>query len=805
MSSPLWRAFRLMMLALLVASAAHAQTDTTPPAVTLNSAQGTTTFSELPSPLAGQVFDAGGMGNLTVSLSRTYNGFSEFWNGSAWVSAGPPRWTATLGAPGANHTRTWSVAPTWPSGSNLPRGAYLLRVTAQDAAGNHADTLRSVNIGAADETAPTISFLSPTDEFLLDTSQGTLSAISGKSSDGDGAGVSVVTVRISRLWTGATEYWDGTNWGSARTNLKTALSARNAHGFSPWSVSDALPSVAQWATGRYTVQAFATDRFGNSSSVSQGLNVAPRDDVAPLVGITFPAPDQTLYALPEIRGGASDDASGVANVVVYLGRTVTDASGASALQFWNGQSWDLNFSTACILPSRDEIGWTRNQTLPTGADLAPGDYTVFCRAADRYRNTSDTIAQNFRIVPIPPLAIDAQIRASSDDANGANGGANGAWLGESIVNTTAAGQTLQRAIGAGTTQISEVKVALRGGDSSKTVTVRATDWAAFAASDWSAQFFDEAGTNITAAITGANGVALTMSAGDERTIRIDTSAPAGAAAGALQTLTLRASTNPTSETPAIDVVKAIWKATVTSQPDALIRATPPDDATADYVGNDLYNADGANQSAQSVSIPGAPVSFDVQLQNDGKSATPLAVKLPAAPAAPAGWNVQLFDGLTNGTDISAAAQSADGWSSPTIAPGAQRELRLRMTPTVNAVTSASVKLSVNSGTLSDSVVASVPVQSIAKIQWSRDGQTWNDAAQTPLAVEKYEVIAFRAIGSNPDIAWDDLPGFAPTWNSQGQTHWGETIWIDFPKLGTTTVSALCGASKTVTVIVTETS
>ena len=558
-------------------------------------------------------------------------------------------------------------------------------------------------------------------------------------------------------------------------------------------MNDTLPSAAQWTTGRYTLQAIATDRAGNTSVASQWLNVAPRDDVAPNVSISFPAPDQALYALPEIRGTASDNASGVASVGVYLRRTVAGAGGAASYQYWNGNTWSSSFGSACILPSTSEISWKRNQNLPAGANLPPGSYTVFGHATDRYRNDSAMVAQDFRIVPILPVVVDAQIRASLD-------GASGAWLGQSLVNLDATGQTVQRAISGGATQITEVKVTLHGGDSSKTVNLRASDWADFAASDWSARFFDETGADITAAITSANGATLTMSDGDERTIRIETSAPASVAAGITRSLTLRASANATSETPAVDVVKATWNAVKISQPDAMIRATPTEDATADYIGNDLYNADGANQSAQILSIPGAPVSFDVQLQNDGNSATPFAVKLPAAPA---GWSVQLFDALTNGADISAAAQSADGWSTPTMAPGEQRELRLVMTPTLNTVTSASVTLRVASGTLFDSVVASAPLQSVAKIQWSRDGHNWNDCGQTPFSVEKYEVIGFRAIGSNPDIAWDDLPDFNPTWNSQGETHWGETIWIHFPTVGNTSVAAQCGNSKNVDVEVTD--
>ena len=471
--------------------------------------------------------------------------------------------------------------------------------------------------------------------------------------------------------------------------------------------------------------------------------------------------------------------------------TATSGNAQAALS-WSAVSGAISYRLfrATVSGSYNALAPVATVTTPNATDTnlsngTPYFYVVRAvNAAGESSNSSEASA-----TPTSPFVLDAHIRSAATDDT---------WLGVGLINATAENQTLSGAIGGGATQSSEVKIVCSGGVGSQTVKVSVPDWSAFAVSNWSARFYDAAtnGNDITAQITGAGGWEVVMNAGDERTLRVEVSAPNDAAIGAIQALTIRASANSTSETPAIDVVKAIWKAVETNQPDALIRVTPSEEEDADYSGKGVYNTNGANQSAQSLSVPGAPVSFDVQLQNEGASAAPFVIKLPAAPT---GWSLQLFDALADGNDISAAAQSAAGWNSPLLGSGEQRELRLVMTPAADTFTSASVLLSVTCGALSDSVGAIVPVQSIAGVEYSLDGgKTWAPVPAGDIKVTQWSLIAFRASRGNPDAPWPSTP-FKPEWKQGAQSHVGKEVYLHFPQLtgeDAIKISAQCGNAVT---------
>ena len=71
----------------------------------------------------------------------------------------------------------------------------------------------------------------------------------------------------------------------------------------------------------------------------------------------------------QLRGGATDDGSGRGARGGFSAPHVNGGNNTDAYQYWNGQSWAADLTTACYLPSSEETGWTRSQNLPAGANL----------------------------------------------------------------------------------------------------------------------------------------------------------------------------------------------------------------------------------------------------------------------------------------------------------------------------------------------------------------------------------------------------------------------------------------------------
>ena len=211
------------------------------------------------------------------------------------------------------------------------------------------------------------------------------------------------------------------------------------------------------------------------------------------------------------------------------------------------------------------------------------------------------------IAPPPPTLtrLDASVRA----------GAGEPWLGENIVNDDASGQTRSNDIYAGQSASNEIQITGSGGSQSTTVVLSVPDWAQFAASDWSARFYDVpagssgGGTDVTAQITSANGWAIAMSHGEVRRLRIEVGAPAGARAGALQALSVRALANATSETPAVDRVKTVWQAKTLEQLDLSVRSL----GAKSWLGEEVRNGDGTGQTLQRVVAPTKTLRGEIQL------------------------------------------------------------------------------------------------------------------------------------------------------------------------------------------------
>ncbi len=131
----------------------------------------------------------------------------------------------------------------------------------------------------------------------------------------------------------------------------------------------------------------------------------------------------------------------------------------------------------------------------------------------------------------------------------------------------------------------------------------------------------------------------------------------------------------TNDPSKLDVVKATTTCAPTYVPDLLIRKT----GDTDYVGDHVYNKTGASQTVTQVTPVGAPVFYDIELQNDGNIADTITV---TGTRGSNGWQVMYSD--ESSADITAAMTDANGWTSPSLDPGGVYHLHLAVTPLAGA-------------------------------------------------------------------------------------------------------------------------
>ena len=247
-------------------------------------------------------------------------------------------------------------------------------------------------------------------------------------------------------------------------------------------------------------------------------------------------------------------------------------------------------------------------------------------------------------------------------------------------------------------------------------------------------------------------------------------APAGAQAGALQALSVRALANATSETPAVDRVKTVWQAKVSQQPDVSLSALNEDGSPGEWSGEGQLSP--TVQRVANVWSAGETRSFALKIKNTGAQAATFALSWPALPA---GWELKIYDALENGAQLQGAI------ATPSIDAGASLTWRAQVTATAapNAQTARAVlPIRASGGALFDEVGIEATVQSLAGLQWSVDNQTWTDVTpQTLILAEQMDTIGVRALKSVPDAPWPDSAPLGPTWTFQGQTLWGETLWL----------------------------
>jgi hypothetical protein len=115
------------------------------------------------------------------------------------------------------------------------------------------------------------------------------------------------------------------------------------------------------------------------------------------------------------------------------------------------------------------------------------------------------------------------------------------------------------------------------------------------------------------------------------------------------------------------------------QPDPSIRK-----GSKPFIGNDIYNTDGTNQTRTASAGVGSKITFDVSIENDGLN--PDRFKVWATGIAMSGYDVKYFRGRTNIT----AAVIAGTYLTRSLAPGDAVSIRARVTIQPGAAIESSI-------------------------------------------------------------------------------------------------------------------
>jgi hypothetical protein len=114
--------------------------------------------------------------------------------------------------------------------------------------------------------------------------------------------------------------------------------------------------------------------------------------------------------------------------------------------------------------------------------------------------------------------------------------------------------------------------------------------------------------------------------------------------------------------------------TFTYQPDNQIKNS----SETSYIGDNIYNQTGVDQTKSQSVAPNNTAIYHVKIENDGNGQDGFNVR--EVFPTDVDWNVQYFDALSGGNNITAQVTST-GWGTGALNPGQFREIRIEVTPT----------------------------------------------------------------------------------------------------------------------------
>jgi hypothetical protein len=224
-----------------------------------------------------------------------------------------------------------------------------------------------------DEVPPIISISTPMNNTYATTMP---PSVSGRVSD-SASPLGGVDVTIRRASDG--HYWNRTGWVAEETRLAAGTDlVGTPHGQQGiWFLNNIFPAGTAAAEGDYVITAYTRDAADNKASAQSTLHI---DRTPPSGTVTIPVHASAVRTFTEIRGTATDNMSGVAIVQFGLFRPNN--------LWWNGSAWVSGVQW--LNATADGATWKLAVSLPTGADLADGTYSIVQRVVDKAGNVYHT-------------------------------------------------------------------------------------------------------------------------------------------------------------------------------------------------------------------------------------------------------------------------------------------------------------------------------------------------------------------------------------------------------------------------------
>lgn len=244
----------------------------------------------------------------------------------------------------------------------------------------------------------------------------------------------------------------------------------------------------------------------------------------------------------------------------------------------------------------------------------------------------------------------------------------GSVYGDNIYNTDGSGQTDNRWYVLRDTMSYAIRLQ-NDGNTSDSFKLQANS----APSGWTVRYFDAAtgGTDITSQVLGSGWTSRSIVAGGQIDLRCEVTVSTSVAPD--QTWTPLITATSSSKSSARDAVRVQLTNAIPS-PDLHVKVP----SEANYTGDNIYNANGVNQSKAQVISASGPAVFQMAVQFDGWSATNETIRLTGS-ASDARWEIRYFDAPTGGNDITSQMTSTNGWS-VSQSLYSRREFRVEMTP-----------------------------------------------------------------------------------------------------------------------------
>src|SRR5439155_1448696 len=202
-------------------------------------------------------------------------------------------------------------------------------------------------------------------------------------------------------------YWTGSAWQVAVSNLATTHSATTDNTAAAWTSNVTIPTCSSQTETTYTVIATATDKAANTlagSAVTFTL-----DKTAPATAtVTTPANGSSFRAstVPASFSGSVADATASGSGVNANSATFTLQRSSDSF-YWTGAAWQsavANLATThSATTGNTAAAWSDNVTLPTWSSQTDGTYTVQAKATDKAGNTFTGTAVSFTLDKTAPV------------------------------------------------------------------------------------------------------------------------------------------------------------------------------------------------------------------------------------------------------------------------------------------------------------------------------------------------------------------------------------------------------------------